>query len=57
MLFPLNTYALSAVHQQYAVSPDGRRFLMIRAPESDRFDDLVTVENFFEVLRARVPRR
>jgi len=57
MLFPLNTYALSSVHQQYAVSPDGRRFLMIRAPESDRFDDLVTVENFFEVLRARVPRR
>lgn len=44
-------------HQQYAVSPDIRRFLMIRATESNRLDNLVAVENFFEVLRAKVPRR
>ncbi len=40
-----------------AVSPDIRRFLMIRATESNRLDNLVAVENFFEVLRAKVPRR
>ena len=57
MLFPLNRYSLSATHQQYVVSPDGLRFLMIRDRESDRFDDVVAVENFFEMLRARVPRR
>ena len=56
MLFPLTRYSVSATHPQYAVAPDGR-FLMIRATESDRPDQLVAVENFFEVLRARVPRR
>jgi len=55
-LFPLTRYTLSASHQQYAVAPDGR-FLMIRATESDRVDHLIAVENFFEVLNARVPRR
>ena len=57
VLFPLDRYVMSAGHQQYAVSRDGRRFLMIRNPEADRFDEVVVVENFFEVLRARVPRR
>jgi hypothetical protein len=56
MLFPLTRYSLSASHQQYAVAPNGR-FLMIRATESDRVDRLVVVENFFDVLKARVPRR
>jgi Tol biopolymer transport system component len=56
MLFPLTRYSMSATHQQYAVAPDGR-FLMIRSTESDRLDHLVAVENFFEVLKARVPRR
>jgi serine/threonine-protein kinase len=56
MLFPLTRYSMNATHQQYAVAPSGR-FLMIRATESDRQDHLVAVENFFEVLKARVPRR
>ena len=56
MLFPLTRYIMNPTHQQYAVAPDGR-FLMIRATESDRLDHLVAVENFFEVLKARVPRR
>jgi serine/threonine protein kinase/Tol biopolymer transport system component len=56
MLFPLTRYAMSATHQQYAVAADGR-FLMIQATESDRLDHLVAVENFFEVLKAQVPRR
>jgi serine/threonine-protein kinase len=56
MLFPLTRYAMSATHQQYAVAADGR-FLMIQATESDRLDHVVAVENFFEVLKAQVPRR
>ena len=57
MLFPLIRYSLSLSHQQYTVAPDDRRFIMIRATESDRPDHLIAVENFFEVLRARVPPR
>jgi Tol biopolymer transport system component len=57
VLFPLTRYSLSPTHQQYAVSPDDRRFVMIRASESERVDHLIAVENFFEVLKARVPRR
>ena len=57
MLFPLIRYSLNLAHQQYAVSADDRRFIMIRASESDRPDHLIAVENFFEVLRARVPPR
>ena len=57
VLFPLARYAFDLTHQQYAVSPDDRRFIMIRATESDRPDHLIAVENFFEVLKTRVPRR
>jgi len=57
VLFPLARYRQSATHPEYAVSPDDRRFLMIRATEPDQADKLIAVENFFEVLRARVPRR
>ena len=57
ILFPLARYSLNVAHPQYAVSADDHRFLMIRATESDQADKLIAVENFFEVLRARVPRR
>jgi len=57
MLFPLTGYGLNNSHQQYDVAPDDRRFLMIRAAEPDQKDRLVVVENFFEVLRTRVPSR
>ncbi|HSE50740.1 MAG TPA: protein kinase [Gemmatimonadales bacterium] len=54
-LFPLGRYVTNDIHQQYAVSPDGQRFVMIRAPEAGRTEHLVVVENFFEVLSR--PRR
>jgi serine/threonine-protein kinase len=57
MMFPLVRYKLSPNHVQYTISPDDRRFIMVRATESDRADQLIAVENFFEVLKARVPRR
>jgi serine/threonine-protein kinase len=55
-LFPLGRYATDDTHQQYAVAPDGRRFLMIRGTQADRNEQLVVVEHFFEVLRARASR-
>jgi serine/threonine-protein kinase len=55
-LFALTRFAQSAAHQQYAVAPDDRRFVMIRATEATRMDQLIVVENFFEALRARVGR-
>ena len=57
VLFPLTRFSLDPGHQQYSVTPDDKRFLMIRATESDRSDHLVVVENFFEVLRTRMGHR
>ena len=41
----------------YAVSPDGQRFLMIKPPEqsSSSFTQIVVVQNWFEELKRRVP--
>jgi serine/threonine-protein kinase len=50
-LFPLPRYWLSSDHQQYAVTPDDQRFLMIRATGTNRSDRLVVVENAFALLR------
>jgi len=55
-LFPLVRFVTDDNHPQYAVSPDGQRFVMIRTTEASRTDHLVVVENFFEVLRAQVGR-
>ncbi len=55
-LFPLIRYATDGTYQQYAVAPDDRRFVMVRATEANRVDQLVVVGNFFDVLRARVAR-
>ena len=41
--------------KNYDVSPDGRRFIMIRSPQKTR-DELIVVENFFEELKARGKR-
>jgi serine/threonine-protein kinase len=56
-LFPLVRYATDDAYQQYTVAPDDRRFVMLRATEANRIDQLVVVENFFGVLRARVGRK
>jgi hypothetical protein len=55
-LFPLGRYAMDNTYQQYAVAPDDRRFVMIRARQENREEQLVVVENFFEVLRTQVGR-
>jgi hypothetical protein len=43
VLFPLVRYRVSLAHTQYTVSPDDRRFIMFRASESERVDNLVAV--------------
>jgi hypothetical protein len=45
----------SHVNRTYDVSPDGRRFLMIKEPEPATSANLIVVQNWFEELKARVP--
>jgi hypothetical protein len=40
----------------YDVSPDGRRFVMIRPMEGVGETELVVVQNWFEELKSRVGR-
>ena len=49
-LFPAAGFTSSRFSPQYAVAPDDRRFLMIRAGTPDK---LIIVENWFEELRAK----
>jgi len=56
-LFPLPRYLMGSSHPQYAITPDDRRFVMVRFTGPDRTDRLVVVEGFFEELRARAGRR
>ena len=49
-LFPATGFTSSRFGPQYAVAPNDRRFLMIRAGTPDK---LIVVENWFEELRAK----
>jgi serine/threonine-protein kinase len=56
-LFPLTGYSLGTMNRPlYDVTPDGRRFVMIRTPLANRDDTLIVIENFFQELRVRVGR-
>jgi serine/threonine-protein kinase len=54
-----NAFAFNAQGASYDVHPDGKRFLMTRAAGAgaQQRDQLVIVENFFEELRTKVPRK
>jgi Tol biopolymer transport system component/tRNA A-37 threonylcarbamoyl transferase component Bud32 len=58
VLFSALPYTVETVHRTYDVTPDGRRFVMLRAVAGATVDNvpLIVVENFFEVLRKKVPR-
>jgi serine/threonine-protein kinase len=58
VLFSALPYTLEGVHRTYDVTPDGRRFLMLRHVANSSADNaaLVVVENFLDVLRRKVPR-
>ena len=57
VLFSLNRFVVGGNHQQYAVTPDDRRFIMLRLTGSARPDQVVVVENFSDELRARTRRK
>ena len=42
------------MHQQYDVTPDDQRFVMIRNLGGTDAGELIVVENFFEELKAKV---
>ena len=55
-LFSAAGLAADANHRQYAVAPDDRRFLMIRALGAVDTDKLVVVDNWFEELKAKAKK-
>jgi DNA-binding SARP family transcriptional activator/Tol biopolymer transport system component len=57
VLFPAAGYASLRFTPQYAVARDDRRFLMIRPLETRSPDNIIVVENWFEELKAKFPRK
>lgn len=55
-LFDVRQYFFGGVGRNYDVSPDGRRFIMIRQPaaQMDASRPITIVLNWIEELRARV---
>ncbi len=57
-LFDMAAYFGSPLHRHWDVSPDGRRFLMLRqtgAATNEGELEIVLIQNWFEELKARVP--
>jgi hypothetical protein len=55
-LFSVAGYATANNRPQYDVSPDDRRFVMIRRPASDRAQEVVLVDGFFADLEGKGKR-
>ncbi len=53
-LFSVQGFRSVTVHQQYDVTPDDQRFVMIRNRSVEERGELILVENFFEELKAKV---
>ena len=53
VLFPISGFGSQELFAEYAVSPDDRRFLMIRRFVPNAPDKLIVVENWFEELKAK----
>ncbi len=56
-LFPAAGYESNRFTPQYAVARDDKRFLMIRPLETKSPDNIIIVENWFEELKAKLPRK
>ena len=54
VLFPAAQYSLAANAGIYDVSPDDKRFVMVRAATGGQGTELVVVQNWFEELKGRV---
>ncbi len=55
-LFPMTGYRTAGNGRMYDVTPDDRRFLMLRVLPSEKASEVIVVQNFFEELKAKVPR-
>jgi len=54
-LFDVGPYGRDLIHNMYAVSPDDRRFVMLQIGALGS-GDIVLLENWFEVLKAKLKR-
>jgi hypothetical protein len=54
--FPPGSVRTAPSLVQYDVSPDGKRFIMIRPVAGEVQGELTLVQNFFEELRSRTGR-
>ena len=55
VLFPMDGYLTASAHAMYDVSPDDRRFVMLRiGDEETAASELILVTNWFEELRQRM---
>ena len=57
VLFSATSFLADDSHRLYDVSPDDRRFLMLRGRDGGEQGDLILAQNWFEELRAKVGRR
>ena len=56
VLFPGSMYQSNGSHRGYDVSPDDRRFLMVRERGGGERTNLILVDNWFQELTAKVGR-
>jgi Tol biopolymer transport system component len=56
VLFSMAPFARTGSIQSYSVSPDDRRFVMVREGESSQQGELVVAENWLQELTARAPK-
>ena len=54
VLFSIAGFHSFELHQQYDVTSDDQRFVMIRDRSNAEAGELIVVENFFEELKAQV---
>jgi Tol biopolymer transport system component len=55
-LFPLAPFTFGGPAQQYAISPDDKRFLMLRETAAGELGTLIVSEHWFEELKARAQK-
>jgi hypothetical protein len=56
VLFSTAPFARAGSIQSYAVSPDDRRFVMVREGEASQQGELVLAEHWLQELTARAPK-
>ncbi|MBI1968247.1 MAG: PD40 domain-containing protein, partial [Gemmatimonadetes bacterium] len=55
-LFSAISFAALVLHQAYDVSPDDRRFIMLRTEAADQSTELILVQNWFTDLKGKAGR-